>query len=65
MTKLSIPDMNCGHCKAAVERTVASLDAGAEVSVDLTTRQIDVTSTRTPEAIIAALKGAGFEATLA
>lgn len=62
MTKFSIPDMSCGHCKATVEKAVASLDPAAKVAVDLTTRLVDVTSTSTTEALIAALKGAGFEA---
>ncbi|HGG64062.1 MAG TPA: copper chaperone, partial [Rhodobacteraceae bacterium] len=25
MRKLNIPDMTCGHCKAAVEKAVASV----------------------------------------
>lgn len=62
MITLSIPDMSCGHCKATVEKTVASLDPSAKVAVDLTTRHVDVTSTSTPEALISALKGAGYPA---
>ena len=65
MTRFSIPDMSCGHCKATVEKTVAGLDPAARVAVDLTTRHVDVTSTSTPEALIAALKGAGFAAAVA
>jgi copper chaperone len=64
MTRLSIPDMSCGHCKATVEKTVAGLDPAATVVVDLTSRHVDVTSNGTVEALIAALKGAGFSATV-
>ncbi|MDO8986392.1 heavy-metal-associated domain-containing protein [Cypionkella sp.] len=65
MTRLSIPSMSCGHCKATVEKTVASLDPAAKVAVDLATRHVDVTSTSTTAALIAALKGAGFAAAVA
>ena len=65
MTRLSIPDMSCGHCKATVEKTVTSLDPAAKVAVDLATRHVDVTSASTTEALIAALKGAGFSAVVA
>ena len=63
MTKYSIPDMSCGHCKASVEKAVASVDPSAKVVVDLTTRHADIVSTSTPAALIAALKLAGYEAT--
>ena len=33
--RLSVPDMSCGHCKAAVERAIAEKDATASVTVDL------------------------------
>ena len=38
MTRLSIPDMTCGHCKATVEKTVTGLDPAAKVAVDLATQ---------------------------
>jgi copper chaperone CopZ len=44
---------------------VTGLDPAAKVAVDLATRHVDVTSTSTTEALIAALKGAGFEAAVA
>lgn len=37
MTKLNVPGMSCGHCKAAVEKAVAGVDPGAHVDVDLGT----------------------------
>ncbi len=65
MTKLSIPEMSCGHCKAGVEKAVASVDPAAKVVVDLTTRHADVDSTSPAAALIAALKSAGYAATVA
>ncbi len=65
MTKLNIPDMTCGHCKAAVEKAVASVDADAKVAVDLDTRTVEIDSSADMGAILAALKEEGYEATQA
>ncbi|RUS58653.1 copper chaperone [Pseudorhodobacter sp. E13] len=62
MTTLSIPDMSCGHCKAAVETAIRKLDPGAQVQVDLTTRRAEITSSQTVPAMIAALAAVGFPA---
>jgi len=62
MTRLSVPDMNCGHCKASVEAALTPL--GARVSVDLPARQVDVEGIA-PEAAIKALDAVGFPATVA
>ncbi|MBV1897656.1 MAG: cation transporter, partial [Rhodobacteraceae bacterium] len=29
MTKFSVPQMSCGHCKSSIEKAVASVDADA------------------------------------
>ena len=65
MTKLNIPDMTCGHCKAVVEKAVASVDANAKVAVDLDTRTVEIDSSADMGAILAALKEEGYEATQA
>lgn len=62
MTRLSIPGMSCGHCKAAVERAVASVDPDAEVTFDMAARQADVRSDAGNDMLIAALRGEGYEA---
>lgn len=38
--KLSVPDMSCGHCKAAIEEAVTA--AGGTASVDLERREVTV-----------------------
>lgn len=58
----SVPDMSCGHCKAAVEAALARLNP-ASVAVDLPARQVAV-SGPAPEAVVAALAAIGFPATL-
>jgi copper chaperone len=44
MTKLNVPKMSCGHCKAAIEKAVADVDADARVSVDLENRTVSIES---------------------
>jgi copper chaperone len=62
MTRLSVPDMSCGHCKAVVEAALGAVpDAGA-IGVDLTTRQVKVAGTAAVEALLAALNKVGYPA---
>ena len=61
-TKLSIPDMSCGHCKAVVERTIAAQDAGAKVAVDLDSRTVAVESAAPTDALLKALAEEGYPA---
>lgn len=65
MITLNVPSMSCGHCKETVEKAVAGVDPTAKVAVDLTSRSVGVTSTKSASDLIAALKVAGFEATAA
>lgn len=61
--KLSVPDMNCGHCKAAVERAIRARDEQARISVDMATREVEVDTTLRVPAVIEALQGEGYAAT--
>ena len=60
--KLSVPDMTCGHCKAAVERAIAATDAGAKVQVDLDSHTVAVETSAPTDALLRALSGEGYEA---
>lgn len=62
---LSIPDMSCNHCRAAVTRAVQELDPAARVEVDLETRRAKVTTSASATAVIAVLETVGFPATVA
>ena len=64
MTKLSIPDMSCGHCKATVEKTIKSLDAATVLDFDMPGRTVAVQSAAALDAMRTALKAAGYEATM-
>ena len=60
MTRLTVPDMSCGHCKASVEKALAGL--ATDVQVDLGSRQ--VTAKGDDDTMIAALAKVGFPATV-
>ena len=62
MTRLSVPDMNCGHCKMSVESAVARLDPAAKVRVDLPARIVEIDSATPAPALIKALDEIGFPA---
>ena len=60
--KFSVPDMSCGHCAAAIEKSLKAKDANAMIDFALAARQIVVTSALDQAAILEALKDAGYAA---
>ncbi|MDO5646802.1 heavy-metal-associated domain-containing protein [Paracoccus sp. (in: a-proteobacteria)] len=54
---LTVSDMTCGHCKAAIETAIS--DAGGQAVVDLTAKTVTVTGldSATAESVI---RDAGF-----
>jgi copper chaperone len=60
--KLAIPDMNCGHCRAAVEEAVAQAAPGATVRVDLVGRTAEVEGAADAARVMGALAAAGYPA---
>jgi len=61
MTKLSVPDMSCGHCTAAIEKAIKTLDPTARVSCDLETHVVDVESSLSERAVSEAIRDAGYD----
>lgn len=61
---LSIPEMTCGHCRAAVTEALTALDPAAEVAVDLAAKRVNLATTAAPTEVLRALKAVGFEAAL-
>lgn len=62
MTVFSVPDMSCGHCKAAIEKALGPLDGDIDLEFDMDAREVDVETTAPIEGILAALEGAGYPA---
>lgn len=61
MTKLKVPEMSCGHCKASIEKAIAGVDANANVNIDLDARTVSIESSAEDAALIAAIKSEGYE----
>ena len=63
MTTLNVPDMSCGHCKAAIEKALHGLDATAEIKVDLDSKTVEVPDSLPLDKVQAALKAEGYDST--
>jgi copper chaperone len=61
--KFSVPDMSCGHCTAAIEKSLKSADPEAQIACDLDNHEVSVESGIEQEALLAAFKDAGYDAT--
>lgn len=61
MMELNISAMSCGHCVRAVTEAVQQTDPRAKVEVDLGTHRVRIESTAPREAIVAALREAGYQ----
>lgn len=60
--KFSVPGMSCGHCRAAIEKSVKAADPGAGLSFDPAARTVAIDSARAVETLRAAIADAGYEA---
>lgn len=58
--QFTLPDMSCGHCRAAVEKAVASVDPAAETKVDLSTKTVGIRTTSGEAEMADALRAAGY-----
>ena len=61
-TVYTVPDVSCGHCKAAIEGEVGALDGVDSVVVDIDAKQVTVVGSAEDDAIRAAIVEAGYEA---
>ena len=60
--KFQVSGMSCGHCEQAVTQAIWTLDPDAQVTVDLSTGHVDVSSQQPREAILLAIDNAGYQA---
>ena len=65
MTTFTVEKMSCGACIKHVTKAVQSVDAGADVAVDLATGKVEVTpAPADTAAIVRAITEAGYPARL-
>ena len=62
MTVISIPDMSCGHCKAAVTEALSPL--AQQIEIDLEKREAKVAGAADEAQLLSALAAVGFPATV-
>ncbi|WP_372887737.1 heavy-metal-associated domain-containing protein [Shimia sp.] len=60
MTTFHVPDMSCGHCKAAIEKAVTAADGAASLSFDMEGRRVTITSALDEAALAALLEQEGY-----
>lgn len=58
--QFNVPDMSCGHCKAAIERAVKDVDAAAVLTFDMPNRNVEIESQIEATALQAAMADAGY-----
>lgn len=63
MMKFSVPDMSCGHCTAAISKTINAVDPAARVITDLDHHTVEINTSKSAESIAQAIKDAGYEST--
>jgi copper chaperone len=61
--KFHVPDMSCGHCKAAIDTSVKGADGSAQLDFDMENGIVSVESQLSADQVMAALKTAGYDAT--
>lgn len=57
----SVPDISCGHCKAAIEGELVPRTGVEHAEVDIDSKTVTVTGPITEEQVRAAIDEAGYE----
>jgi len=61
MLKLKVAGMTCGGCVSSVTRAVTTAAPGAKVKIDLQSGEVAIDSPAPKQAIVAAIKDAGYD----
>lgn len=59
-TTFQVQGMTCGHCERAVTQAVQQVDPQAQVRIDRSSGKVDVDTTASREAIVAAIAEEGY-----
>lgn len=62
MTKLNVTGMSCGHCQKAVKEALEEVQGVQAVVVDLAAGTATVEGAASVQALVAAVREAGYEA---
>ncbi|MFQ6560110.1 cation transporter [Pseudomonas sp. Lb2C1-1] len=60
-----VQGMSCGHCVKAITQAVQAKDPAADVQIDLGAKTVQVQSSLPADAVLAAIKEEGYEASVA
>ena len=60
MLRYQVEDMTCGHCAQTITQAVKSVDASADVAIDLRSKQVNVAGVARADAVAAAIRDAGY-----
>lgn len=61
MATITVPDISCDHCKAAIEGEVGQVPGVELVEVDVAAKTVRVEGDATDEAVRAAIEAAGYD----
>jgi copper chaperone CopZ len=60
--ELTVPEMTCGHCEAAIQKEVSAVVGVSSVVVNLETKSVTVSGSELDRgAVVAAIDEAGFD----
>ncbi|MNP36503.1 Copper chaperone CopZ [compost metagenome] len=65
MHTFNVQGMSCGHCVKAITQAVQAKDPAADVQIDLGAKTVQVQSSLPADAVLAAIKEEGYEASAA
>ena len=61
MLRFQVQGMTCDHCAQSVTKAVQSVDAKAQVQIDLAGKSVSVEGSDRKDAIAEAIRTAGYE----
>ncbi|EPJ96563.1 heavy-metal-associated domain-containing protein [Pseudomonas sp. CFII68] len=62
MHTFNVQGMSCGHCVKAITQAVQAKDPAADVQINLGAKTVQVQSSLPADAVLAAIKEQGYEA---